>query len=122
MKGVKEKIRSLWIVLLTVFWTNSVYAADIVDILDKARRLLFLAVKILGPSLGLVFVLTGIMKLRRKDEDPRAASQGIWYIMAGIGLGMAVALFYLIINYFAGQETGTGSYYEHLSESYTPQR
>jgi hypothetical protein len=75
-------------------------AEDIVTILEKTRDLLVTAVQILGPSIGLVFVMVGIMKLRRKDEDPRAASQGIWYIIAGVATGMAAALFMLILNYY----------------------
>lgn len=94
-------------VISFLLFYNEAYAQDIKTLLDRIRSLLIYGANILGPGIGLVLIVTGFLKLRRKDDDPRAASQAVWYIVAGVGVGLASFIFVLLLRYFGAEAIGT---------------
>ena len=68
------------------------------------------------PLIGIVLAGVGFLKLRRKDEDPRSASAGLWYIIAGIGAALVGILMGAVISFYGGRpDTSVGG---ALSEYY----
>jgi len=106
---IQRTCRALWykfVLCYFLLWGN-VYAADINEILVKTRKLLTFGVNVLGPAIGAALILSGGLKLRRKDEDPRAASQAVWYIVAGIIVAIASFVLLLLMQYYHGGGSGS---------------
>jgi len=100
--------QNLWCKLIFCYFLlyGNAYAADIKEILEKTRKLLTFGVNVLGPAIGAALILSGGLKLRRKDEDPRAASQAVWYIVAGVVVAIASFVLLLLMQYYHGGGSG----------------
>lgn len=117
MKAVAKKasraITKTWdkVILFYLMLYGKAYAVeDIRDLLDKFRDLLIYGANVVGPAIGLILVITGFLKLRRRDDDPRSASAAIWYIIAGVGIGLGSFIFLLLTRYFGEGHTSGDSY------------
>ncbi len=98
--------------LVLLFHGTEAYAAeDITSVIFKTAKLLKYISLILGPGLGAIFGLSGMMKIRRKDEDPREFSKGIMYIISGVGCAMVGMIIYWILNYY---DTTSASQFKSL--------
>lgn len=87
---------------LSLVIVQDAFADDIVDVVKKTASLLKTIALIIGPGLGIIFGLSGMMKIRRKDEDPREFSKGIMYIISGVGCAMIGLIIYWILSFYGG--------------------
>lgn len=109
--GKVKILVTLIMALLVNLQASRAYAAITVqEFFCRIQTLLSMAAVILGPGLGLIFVLMGIAKIRRKDDDPRAAGQGVWLIIAGVGCALTGLILKMLVDYFgASLEICAGS-------------
>ncbi len=80
------------------------------DILTKTKTLIGSVAIILGPGLGLAFGLQGIMKIRRKDDDPKEFSRGITLILVGVACAVIGVLINSILTYYGQSEININEY------------
>ncbi len=104
--GFLSKVREFyWFLLFNcVLLVEKVYAqtgeTKLVDFFCRIYNLMAMITYFIGPALGLIFVFMGIAKIRRKDDDPRAAGQGVWLIIAGVGCALSSIIFNALFGYF----------------------
>lgn len=113
MKKAKQLLhnaRSCWlaVVMLTLV-PASAYALDFKEIVKKTGELLKGVAYALGPGLGLLFALQGLMKIRRKEDDPREFSRGITFIVVGVLCAIIGLLVASILNYYGQNVSNTGN-------------
>lgn len=108
-----QKLLSICFVILILLQATTVFAqstgTDIISVVKKTSSLLKTIALVIGPGIGTIFALSGIMKIRRKDEDPREFSKGIMYIIAGVGCAMVGLIISWILNFYGGS-----SYYDQI--------
>lgn len=110
----QKLLPTFFIVALILLQATTAFATtggtDIVAIVKKTSSMLKTIALFIGPGIGIIFALSGIMKIRRKDEDPREFSKGIMYIIAGVGCAMVGLIISWILNFYGG-----ASYYEQIN-------
>lgn len=96
--------------LMAIMPTEVLAASSFKDILNQTKTLIGSVAIILGPGLGLAFGLQGIMKIRRKDDDPKEFSRGITLILVGVACAVVGVLINSILTYYGQSEININEY------------
>ena len=107
MSKAKTLWNTLWnkvvlMVLMLPFLVEEAKATTLESVIHNTQSILKVIAFGIIPLIGVVIAGVGFLKLRRKDEDPRSASAGIWYIIAGIGAALTGILVGAIISFYGG--------------------
>lgn len=88
----------------TQLWAvEAVGETDIGKLIARVANLIKYIVWIGGPALGMVFAWQGFMKLKDKDQDPRAGQAGWTYIGVGVGMAIVGVILGMVANYVSQQ-------------------
>jgi hypothetical protein len=111
MKRKINKVRELYyrvfvFVMVQLFvMVDDSYALSITDIIKKTADLLKGTAIYIGVGAGMIFGLIGVSKIRRKDDDPREFTKGIWFVVSGIFAAMIGILMHSILSYYGVAST-----------------
>lgn len=75
-------------------------AGELTEFFSKVGHTVKYMALVVGWGLGFFFVVSGILDLMRKSDDPRAGGKGVAKLAGGVGLITAATVIYWIMNHF----------------------
>lgn len=94
------QVAQILALLAVYFFPVDAYAVDFQDIIKKTAKILKYIALVLGPGLGLIFALQGLMKIRQKDDDPKAFGKGLTFIVVGVACAIVGVIVGSIMEYY----------------------
>ncbi|MEM2056692.1 MAG: hypothetical protein QXO76_00340 [Thermoproteota archaeon] len=102
---INMKLLSMYVFFTVSALPASAHASELTEFLENVGKLIKYIALIVGWGLGFFFVVSGIMDLMRKSDDPRAGGKGAAKLAGGIALiGVSTLISWALSHFGIGGE------------------